>query len=171
MEKLATWSNWFDAVTLDSSTSAAIATVTIASDSKSHTFEYYAADNVGNVETHSCVTPKKNCVEFKLDQTPPGNWHDSGATRGLFGSSHELWVYTYVKDLISGLSVFTDKYQYHTENNPGFGRFTNLLGCNSPWLADQWVSLISPPFTNGVEEAFLLTPKTDFCNSNWKICV
>ena len=161
---------WFDAVTLDSSTSAAATTVTVASDSKNHTFEYYAVDNVGNVEAHSCVTPKKNCIEFKLDQTPPGNWHDSGATRGFFGSSHELWVYTYVKDLTSGLSVFTDKYQYHTENNPGFGRFTNLLGCNSPWLTDQWVPLISPPFTNGVEEAFLLTPKTDFCNSNWKIC-
>jgi len=27
--------------------------------------------------------------------------------------------------------------------------------------------LITPPFQNGVSSSYLLTPKTDFCNSNW----
>lgn len=162
---------WIDAVTIDASNKTADTSVTIASDSSNHTIEFYAVDQAGNVENHSCSSsPKVNCVTFKLDSTPPGNWHDSGAFRGLLGSNHELYVYTNVEDLTSGLSVFTDKYQYHTDTQPGFGKFSNLLGCNSTWTPNEWTILISPPFTPGATEAYLLTPKTDFCNNDWKTC-
>lgn len=162
---------WADAITINSSTKTAQTTVTISSDSADHRLEFYAVDNAGNTESYSCATPEENCVNFKLDMTAPGNWHDSGAFRGLFGpSNHHLFVYTNVEDATAGLSVFTDKYQYHTDANPGFGRFSNLMKCSSDWLADQWAILISPPFIPGAHSAFLLTPKTDFCNSDWKIC-
>ena len=161
---------WADAVNIDSSTGSSTTSVTVGSDSANHTFEFYAVDNANNTETYSCTTPIKNCVAFKLDQTPPGNWHGSGAFRGFFGSDHELWVYTNVDDTTSGLSVFTDKYQYYTERNPTFGTYTNVLNCGSTWQPNDWNPLISPPFQNGVKTAFLLTPKTDFCNNNWKIC-
>lgn len=161
---------WADAVTLNSSSSSAQTSVTISDDGENHTFEFYAVDNAGNTEVYSCAT-STNCVEFDLDTTPPGNWHDSGAFRGwFFGSDHELYVYTNVEDATSGLSTFTDKYQYHTEREPGFGRYDYLLSCSSDWEPNNWVILISPPFFPGSNSAFLLTPKTDFCNSNWKIC-
>jgi len=161
---------WIDAATINSGASSATTSVTIGSDSANHRLEFYAVDNSNNTETYSCTTPKKNCIDFKLDQTTPGNWHDSGAFRGLFGSSHELYVYTTVEDETSGLSTFTDKYQYYTENNPDFGRYSNLLGCNSQWQSNGWATLFTPPFNPGVESAYLITQKTDFCNSNWKIC-
>jgi hypothetical protein len=59
---------------------------------------------------------------------------------------------------------------YHTERDPGFGRYTNLLGCNTAWQENQSVALSSPPFEQGAHSAYLITPKTDFCNNNWKIC-
>jgi len=161
---------WADAVTINSSLQIAETTVIVGSDSESHTFEFYSVDQVGNAEHSSCTDPKANCVEFKIDMTPPGNWYDSGAFRGFFGSDHELWVYTSVEDATSGLSEFTDKYQYHTEQEEGFGHYEDLLKCNSAWLLNNWYLLISPPFESGAKEAFLLTPKTDFCNNNWKIC-
>lgn len=159
-----------DAVEISSGVQVPQVSVDVASDSANHRFEYYSVDFEGNTETYSCVTPIKNCVDFKIDQTAPGNWHDSGAFRGFFGSDHELWVYTTVEDETSGLSVFSDKYQYHTEREPGFGRYSNLSNCNSTWQPDIWTILITPPFNPGANSAFLLTPKTDFCNSNWKQC-
>ena len=161
---------WADAVSINSSTTSANTTFTVGSDSANHTVEYYSVDNAGNSETYTCTNPKKNCVTFKSDMTPPGNWNDSGAFRGFFGASHELYVYTNVEDATSGLSVFTDKYQYKTDNNATFGRYSNISSCNSTWQPDNWVILISPPFQPGVHSAYLLTPKTNFCNSNWKIC-
>ena len=163
---------WADAVVINSATATAKTAVTISTDNANHTFEYYSVDNALNMETYSCTSsPKKNCVTFKLDSTAPGNWHDSGAFRGLGGpSSHHLYVYTNVDDATSGLSVFTDKYQYLTENNTGFGRYSDLMKCSSTWQPNLWAILITPPFSPGAKSAFLLTPKTDFCNSNWKVC-
>lgn len=160
---------WTDAVTLNESLTTVGTEFTVGADGE-HTVEYYSVDRSGNIEAYTCTSPAQNCGTFKIDQTPPGNWHDSGAFRGIFGSSHELYVYTNVEDTMSGLSVFTDKYNYHTETQPGFGRYNNILSCGSTWQPDDWVILISPPFTPGANSAFLLTPKTDFCNSNWKIC-
>lgn len=161
---------WVDAVTINSSSLEAQTTVTIAQDLEGHTFEYYAEDTAKNEEYHSCVDPKYNCIEFDLDTTPPGNWNNSGAFRGIFGSDHELYVYTNVEDETSGLSTFTDKYQYKVDTESVFGRYQDLLHCNTPWQEDTWTILISPPFFPGVKSAYMLTPKTDFCNSNWKIC-
>ncbi len=161
---------WADAISINSSTTSASTTFTVGSDSANHTVEYYSVDNAGNIEAYTCTNPKVNCVTFKSDMTPPGNWHDSGAFRGFFGASHELYVYTNVEDATSGLSVFTDKYQYKTDNNSTFGRYSNISSCSSTWQNDNWVILISPPFQPGVNSAYLLTPKTNFCNSNWKIC-
>ncbi len=162
---------WFDAATITASALSTQTSFNVGSDSANHTVEYYSVDNAGNTETYLCTAPIKNCITFKLDATPPGNWNDSGAFRGLFGSSHELYVYTNVEDATSGLSVFTDKYQYQTDENPGsFGKFSNILSCNSTWQPNQWMLLISPPFQNGVNSAYLLTPKTDFCNNDWKTC-
>ncbi len=159
---------WADAVIISDSLTNATTEVTIGSDSESHTFEYYAVDVATNAEAYGC--PATNCVTFKLDQTPPGGWYDSGAFRGFFGPSYMLWTYTNVKDETSGLSVFTDKFQIKTELNPEFGIYSFILSCSSTWLPDSWFLLISPPFIPGVKEAFLLAPKTSFCNDNWNIC-
>jgi hypothetical protein len=153
---------WIDAASINDSVVVTSTNVSVGTDGE-HTLKYYSVDRSDNVET-------THTVSFKIDQTPPGNWHDSGAIRGLFGSDHELYVYTNVEDEISGLSVFTDKYQYHTKKNPGFGRFANILTCNSTWYPDGWFLLISPPFQPGVKSAYLITPKTDFCDNDWKIC-
>jgi hypothetical protein len=160
---------WFDAAEITASLQTRTVEFTVGSDSANHTVEYYSTDRAGNAELYNCSTGL-NCVTFKLDQTPPGNWHDSGAFRGLFGSDHELYVYTVVEDATSGLSTFTDKYMYHTDVRPGFGKFSNLLSCSSTWQENQWMLLISPPFLPGVHSSYLLTPKTDFCNNDWKTC-
>lgn len=161
---------WLDAVSISTGAVPTTTTFTVGSDSSSHTVAFYSVDVAGNVEGYSCSSPTYHCVTFKLDQTPPGNWHDSGAFRGLFGSNHELYVYTNVQDPTSGISTFTDKYQYLTVRNPTFGRFQSLIGCSTSWQENSSVILISPPFLPGVHTAYLLTPKTDFCDSNWKIC-
>lgn len=165
-----TGSVYVDAVTLDNSAQTASTTITIATDGSSKKIEFYAVDNANNAESYSCTFPIKNCVTFKLDATPPGQWENSGAFRGFFGPAYALWVYTTVKDATSGISTFTDKYQYFTELNPTFGKFSNILSCDSTWRENQWVGLISPPFFPGVKSAYLLTPKTSFCNTNWRAC-
>ncbi len=161
---------WIDNAYVSSSSLQPEATVLLGSDVISGRLEYYSVDNAGNTETYSCTSPVKNCFTYKMDQTPPGDWNDSGAFRGLFGASHELYVYTNVLDPTSGISTFTDKYQYHTELNDGFGRFPNFGSCSGTWQSNQNVVLISPPFFPGANSAYLLTPKTDFCNSNWRAC-
>lgn len=153
---------WIDAININDNITSTTTDVSVGADG-THTFRYYAVDRSENTET-------THTFNFKIDQTPPGNWHDSGAIRGFFGSDHDLYVYTNVEDETSGLSVFTDKYQYHTKKNAGFGYFSNLLGCNSTWRADQWFFLISPPFSPGAKSAYLITPKTDFCDNDWKVC-
>lgn len=160
---------WADAVTIADTNSSTTAAFTVGSNGQ-HAIEYYSVDNNSNTELHSCTSPTVNCKTFKIDQTAPSNWHDSGAIRGLFGSDHELYVYTTVEDADSGISTFTDKYQYHIDDFEGFGRYSNLLKCNSTWEPNSSVILISPPFLPGVKSAYLITPKTDFCNNNWKIC-
>ena len=162
---------YFDAITLTASPLSTFTTFSVGNDSEDHVVAYYSVDNAGNTELYSCSTPLINCVKFKQDTTPPGNWHDSGAFRGLFGPSHELYVYTTVEDETSGLSVFSDKYQYQTDVNPGsFGKFSNLLSCNSTWQPNTWMFLITPPFQNGVHSGYIITLKTDFCNNDWKTC-
>lgn len=153
---------WIDAVSISDSLNATSTNVSIGTDG-THTLQYYSVDAAGNIESTKSVS-------FKIDQTPPGNWHDSGAIRGLFGSDHELYVYTNVEDSTSGLSIFTDRYQYLTKQNPTFGHFSSLLSCNSTWMVDAWFILISPPFFPGSKSAYLITPKTDFCDNDWKVC-
>ena len=162
---------YLDAVTITASILSTKTNFTVATDNTNHTVEFYSVDNAGNAEAYSCSTPLKNCVKFKQDMTPPGNWHDSGAIRGIFGSSHELYVYSTVEDDTSGLSIFSDRYTYQTDKNPGsFGRFSNLLSCNSTWQPGIPVILITPPFSNGAHSGIMITLKTDFCNNDWKTC-
>jgi len=160
-----------DGVTINDSLVTSSKEVNIGTDGE-YIMEYYSTDRAGNNETYNCAAnPKLNCKSFKIDSTPPGNWHDSGAYRGLFGNAHQLWVYTTVEDPTSGLSTFTDRYTYQTDKNPGsFGRFSDILSCNSTWLPNSSLFLISPPFIPGAHSAYLLTPKTDFCNNDWKTC-
>ncbi|MFC1700301.1 hypothetical protein ACFLZ4_01495 [Patescibacteria group bacterium] len=153
---------WIDAVNISNNTTASSTSFAIASDGN-HTVDYYSVDRANNVEA-----TKNDAI--KIDQTAPGNWTDSGAIRGLLGAEHEVYVYTNVSDATSGLSTLTDKFQYTTSKSEGFGVFEDLLGCNTEWLLDEWVSLISPPFDPGTNDAYLLTPKVDFCDSNWKVC-
>ncbi len=159
-----------DAVSITSSLVDTSTTITIGSDSANHKLEFYAVDNANNAETYSCTAPIKNCITFKIDQTPPGNWHDSGAYRDVFSADHELFVYTNVEDATSGLSPNTDQYQYKVDSQTTFGRYPDVLQCNGTWQTDDWVDLSSPPPNPGDNSAYLLTQKTDFCNSNWKIC-
>jgi hypothetical protein len=159
---------WADAAVISESLTSANTNVTISTDSESHTLEFYSVDTAGNTEAYSC--PLTNCVTFKLDQTPPGNWHGSGAIRGLFGSEHEVYVYTEVEDNTSGLSIFSDKYQYLVDTETIYGHYQNLLYCNTAWIPNSWKTLLTLPLDWGVDNALLVTLKTDFCNSNWKIC-
>lgn len=162
---------YLDAATITASILSTKTNFTVANDNADHTVEFYSVDNTGNAEIYSCVAPIKNCVKFKQDMTPPGNWHDSGAIRGIFGSSHELYVYSTVDDDTSGLSILSDRYTYQTDANPGsFGRFSNLLSCNSTWQPGVPVILITPPFSNGANSGTMITLKTDFCNNDWKTC-
>jgi hypothetical protein len=162
---------YLDAATITASILSTKTNFTVATDNENHTVEFYSVDNTGNSETYRCTAPEKNCVKFKLDMTPPGNWHDSGAIRGLLGSSHELYVYSTVDDDTSGLSILSDRYTYQTDVNPGsFGKFSNLLSCNSTWQPGVPVILITPPFSNGVNSGTMITLKTDFCNNDWKTC-
>lgn len=164
---------WADAATITTSLENISTSFTIASDNAAHTVEYYSTDFSNNVETHSCTSPKVRCIEFKLDQTPPGNWRDSGATRQIGGGSssvHRLWVFITVDDATSGLSTTSNIYQYLTSRNPTFGHYSNLLGCNSTWNANQWRGLLDGVDANGDTTAQLRTQRTDFCDSNWKDC-
>lgn len=152
---------WIDAVNINSSLTPTTI-FTVATDGE-HTVQYYAVDKAGNTEGTKSLS-------FKIDQTPPGNWRDSGAVRALFGNDHELYVWTHVDDTTSGLSTLTDKFQYTTRVNDGFGRFSTLSGCNSTWQPDEWALLVSPPFLPGAHSAYVITPKVDFCDSEWKMC-
>jgi len=153
---------WTDAANINNSNTNTSTVVSAGVDGE-HTMQFYSVDRANNIEA-------AHTISFKIDQTPPGNWHDSGAIRGLFGSDHELYVYTNVEDQTSGLSTLTDKYQYLTDRNPDFGYFSDLLRCDSTWNSGEWVPLFSPPFLPGSKTAFLMTFKTDFCDNDWKIC-
>ncbi len=159
---------WADAVSITESITTASTTFSVSTDGTNHTVEYYSVDNALNSEAHSC--PAVNCVTFKIDQTPPGGWHDSGAFRGFLGTSYMLWTYTNVRDETSGLSVFSDKFQIKTELHPEFGKYSNFLSCSSTWQPNNWMLLITPPFVNGTKDVYMLAPKTSFCNDNWAIC-
>ena len=162
---------WADAVTISSAALPTTTTFTDGTDSENSKVEFYSVDFAENIETYSCTTPVKNCINFKLDQTPPGGWYDAGAIRSLQGSDHELYVYTNVIDPVSGISNLSDKYQYMTDKNPGsFGSFASLLNCNSSWQPGTWVALESPPFSPGDNDVYLRTQKTEFCNNDWKTC-
>lgn len=159
---------WVDAVSLSESLTTANTSVTVSDDSETHTFEYYSVDNAGNTEAYAC--PSTNCVEFKIDQTAPGGWYDSGAYRGFLGPSYWVWTYTNVRDETSGISVFSDKFQIKTELEPEFGKYSNIFSCSSTWQPNAWLFLITPPFTPGANDVFMLAPKTSFCNDNWNQC-
>ena len=159
---------WADAVTISESLTSANTSLTISTDSTGHTLEYFSVDVAGNSEAYSC--PASNCTSFKLDQTPPGNWANSGAVRGLGGAEHEVYVFTDVSDVTSGLSMSSDIYQYTVDSQTTFGYYENLIFCNTPWHQDEWRTLLSGPAADGDITATLTTPKTDLCNSNWKVC-
>lgn len=155
---------WIDAVNINSATVATTVSFVVGSNSTNHTINYYSVDHADNTETIHTIT-------FKIDQTPPGNWHDSGAIRSILGpSDHHLYVYVTVDDYISGLSPETDRYQYLPESETTFGIHEDLMQCSSDWFPNLWANLISDPIIPGASSATLLTPKTDLCNSNWKIC-
>ncbi len=159
---------WADAVNIDESITSANVNFTVSTDSSSHTVEYYSVDNANNTETYSC--PANNCSTFKLDQTPPGNWYNSGAIRSVGGAEHEVYVYTNVKDMMSGLSTNSDKYMYKVDTETEFGHFVELLHCNTPWIEDEWLELLTAPAVDGTKDSTLVTQRTDFCNSDWKVC-
>jgi len=153
---------WVDAVNIAASILPKV-TFTVATDSAAHVVQYYAVDRAGNEEGVKNVT-------FKIDQTPPGNWRDAGAVRALSGNDHELYLWTHVDDVTAGFSPETDKFQYTTKHNPGFGTFEDLTGCASTWQPDDWATTATIPPLPGDHTAYLVTPKVDFCDSEWKIC-
>ena len=159
---------WIDAVSI--SKSNVPTTSFYVSNDGNHTIQYYAVDKAGNEETTQSES-------FKIDQTPPSNWGNAGAIRELSGdagSEHRVYVYIEVTDQTSGISSLSDRFQYTTnhQNVTTFGYFSDLLACNSTWMEDGWldpITLIIYPESGG-KTGQLLTPKIDFCNSDWKIC-
>lgn len=159
---------WADALTITESNTSAVANITINTDGSAQSVEYYAVDVANNAETYGC--PADNCAYVSIDQTPPGNWYDSIGVRDVSGSDHELFVYTNVKDMTSGISTSSDQYMYTVDNETGFGHYSSLLHCNTAWKQDEWVLLETYPQTDGSTDVQLMTQKTDFCNSDWKVC-
>jgi hypothetical protein len=154
---------WTDAVSISNSLNPSTS-FTVSSDSELHTVQYYATDRTGNIETTKSIT-------FKIDQTPPGNWRDAGAVRGIFGQDYQVYVWINVDDPTSGLSVFTDKFQYTTLTHVGFGVYSTLWSCGSTWRPGEWSKwAITPPFSPGAHSAYIITPKIDFCDNNWRDC-
>lgn len=164
---------WFDAASISTSLTNTSTTVTISSDSTNHTVEYYSEDYSGNIEGSSCTSPKNNCVEFKLDQTPPGNWSNLGSEQRS-GNNHQLYVFVNVEDEISGLATDTgnsNKYQYTTHKFPEFGYYSDLDKCQKKdWESGGWIDLGIGVENDGDNSAYLETQRTNFCNSNWKQC-
>lgn len=159
---------WVDAVVLNSSSTIATANFSVGSDSENHTVEYYSIDHADNAELYDCDS-LINCIKFKSDVTPPGNWYDAGAFRSG-GNNHELFVYTNVLDDTAGISENTNNYQYKTDNNTTFGYYTNLSSCSSVWNANQWRLTEPITFTESEKDVYIQTPRTNFCNSNWRVC-
>ncbi|MBW6441502.1 hypothetical protein K0B04_01155 [Patescibacteria group bacterium] len=159
---------WIDAVNVNRSL-VPVTSFYVSTDGL-HTVEYYSVDKRGNIE-------ETKSVNFKIDQTPPGNWGNAGAVRELsgdLGSDHRVYVWIEVTDETSGISPSSDKFQYTTNHQDvtTFGYFSDLLACNSDWIdipPNNWLDTITiqPLGGNSVK---LLTPKIDFCNNNWKIC-
>lgn len=164
---------WFDAASISSSLTNTSTTITISDDNANHTVEYYSEDYSGNVEDSSCTSPKNNCAEFKLDQTPPSNWSNLGSEHRS-GNNHQLFVFVDVEDETSGLSANTgnsNKYQYTTHKYPEFGYYSDLDKCQkNDWESGGWVNLGIGVQNNGDNSAYLETQRTNFCNSNWKQC-
>ena len=163
-----TGTTWIDAASINKS--GVPTTSFYVSNDGYHTIQYYSSDKAGNEET---IQSKS----FKIDQTPPGNWGNAGAVRELSGdqgSEHRIYVWIEVTDQTSGISSLSDKFQYTTNHQDvtSFGYFSDLLACNSTWMEDQWlnpITLTIYPESSG-KTARLLTPKIDFCDSNWKVC-
>lgn len=164
---------WIDAVSLSTASQNSTATFAVSSDNSNHQVEYYAVDYAGNQENSSCVSPKNNCIEFKIDQTPPGNWSNIGSERRS-GNAHQLYVFTDVFDETSGLKTSggnVNKYQYTTHKFPEFGYYSDLNRCrNRDWESGGWVDLGEGVDSDGDNSAYLETQRTEFCNSNWKVC-
>lgn len=164
---------WADAVSITYANTNPSTSFTVGTDG-AHTIEYYSVDNANNSETHSC--PNTKCQTLKIDQTPPGSWHDAGAVRAKNGSDHELFVYTNVGDGVSGISGNSNKYMYHIDGKNSsngtdeFGSYTNLSKCSGTWQPNIWVPNQSLPFTPGSSDVLIETQDTDFCNDNWKLC-
>ncbi len=162
-----TGTTWVDAASITQSVTSAQTSVTLPTDG-TYQVEYFSVDQAGNIGVKPCVYP--NCPKIKIDQTKPGDWQNAGAFRGLTGPAHYLWVYTNVNDTTSGLSTFTDKYQYKTDQNTTFGSYNDLSSCNGTWQTDMWRNLFSIPFFPGATSGYLLTQRTNFCNNNWSSC-
>lgn len=161
---------WADAAYLSNSLTDTKVQFTVGNDSETHQVAFYSVDNDGNTETYTCTLPAKNCISFKLDQVAPTNWRGSGAIRGLFGNSYDLWVFTLVDDDTSGIDTDNAQYMYHTELNTGFGRFSELLSCAGTWQDDLLTPLSTPGVDPGDNTVYVVTEKTSFCNNDWKQC-
>jgi len=153
---------WYDAVTVKQIPGDTSVDLLLAEEG-SHTLEYYAVDHETNEET------PHNFFSYRLDATPPGNWRDFDVFR-IWGAEHELYSVITVSDTVSGLQPFTDAFQYSVDAGEHWGYYSNLLSCNSTWNEGGWRSLFSVfPFP-GVTDLLLITPKIDYCNSNWAVC-
>jgi hypothetical protein len=165
---------WMDAVSLSTSPTATNTAFTVGADNANHQVIFYSVDQAGNAETYSCEEPLKNCVQFKLDQTPPGNWHNSGAFRGIppGPSDHHVYAHSNVEDFTSGLSTLSNRFQYLPNTQTIFGIYSDLMVCggSSSWLSNQWADLEPLNFNDGDKLGYLLTPKVDYCDSVWRIC-
>jgi len=150
---------WVDAAVINDSIQSTTTDVSIGTDGI-HTLKFYGVDRSENIEN-------TQTVNFKIDQTPPGNWHDS------FSQDKKSWryqIYTTVDDNVSGISPLSNKYQYHTKFNPGFGHYSQIDTCKDPWYSNDWTALENPPFSPGDNSVILGTPITGFCDEDTKVC-
>ena len=155
---LGTGSIWIDAVNINKSDTPT--TSFYVSSDGYHTVEYYSVDKAGNAE----ATKSKS---FKIDQTPPGNWHDSGAVRGLLGNDHELYCWINVTDSTSEFQHLLTNFNTPQNHLGEFGRYRPSF-MRKLMDAGDWV--ISSSSVLSGKKAYLLTPKVDFCDDDWKEC-
>lgn len=133
----------------------------VVSTSGEHTLSFYAVNNDG-------ATEASQQISFKIDSQGPSNWRDLTQTR--VGNDHTYSFTVKVSDTTSGLSTSTGRYQYSLDGGATWGRYTDLLKCNSTWVPDGWADVTESPSGSGIPTSTLGAPATDFCNSDFSSC-
>jgi len=147
--------SYFDSLYLGKITSESSISFNVSEEGV-HNINYFAQDQAGNIE-------QTNNSSFKIDIAPPSTWQNFDYTQS--GNDHTLILSIDVTDVTSGIDLISGQFQYYIEGI-GWGVYTDLKSCSSPFLLDQWRNPTVSYITLSTK-AHIVTPAINFCNSNW----